>query len=155
MSAVLKPAPQFRPMRETDVESIIVIESLAYDYPWTAGIFHDCLRIGYSCWIMGQQNPVDGYGIMTIGAGECHILNVCIHPCLHNKGLGRMMLEHLLGLAAEYKADTAFLEVRPTNRSAIHLYDSMGFNQVGVRRAYYPAGDSREDALIMAKTLLV
>lgn len=154
MSAVLKPEPQFRPMRETDVEAVLAIENSAYDYPWTPGIFHDCLRVGYSCWIMGQQNPVDGYGIMTIGAGECHILNVCINPGLQNLGLGRFMLEHLLGLAGEYRADTAFLEVRPTNRPAIHLYESMGFNQVGIRRDYYPVANGREDALILAKTLL-
>lgn len=154
MSAVLKPEPRLRPMREIDIETIIEIEHSAYDFPWTAGIFHDCLRVGYSCWILTQHNPVDSYGIMTIGAGECHILNVCVRPVLQNAGLGRFMMEHLLELAGEYKADTAFLEVRPTNRSAIHLYESMGFNQVGVRRDYYPAEQGREDALILAKTLL-
>lgn len=154
MSAVLKPTPQIRPMRETDVETVIDIEHSAYDFPWTPGIFHDCLRVGYSCWIMGQHNPIDSYGIMTVGAGECHILNVCVRPELHNCGLGRYMMEHLLGLAGEYRADTAFLEVRPSNRAAIHLYETMGFNQVGVRRGYYPAEHGREDALILAKTLL-
>lgn len=154
MSAVLKPSPRLRPMREIDVEAIIDIEHSAYDFPWTPGIFHDCLRVGYSCWVLGQHNPVDSYGIMTVGAGECHILNVCVRPLLQNTGLGRFMMEHLLDLAGEYRADTAFLEVRPTNKSAIHLYESMGFNRVGVRRGYYPAAQGREDALILAKTLV-
>lgn len=153
MSAVLKPVPEFRPMREPDVDTIIEIEQSAYDFPWTSGIFRDCLRVGYSCWILGQLNPIDGYGIMTVGAGECHILNVCIRPELQDRGLGRFMLEHLLGLARQYNADTAFLEVRPSNKAAIHLYDTMGFNQVGMRRRYYPAHRGREDALILAKTL--
>ncbi|MDZ7735395.1 MAG: ribosomal protein S18-alanine N-acetyltransferase [Gammaproteobacteria bacterium] len=141
-------------MREIDVEAIIEIEHSAYDFPWTPGIFHDCLRVGYSCWVLGQHNPVDSYGIMTVGAGECHILNVCVRPLLQNTGLGRFMMEHLLDLAGEYRADTAFLEVRPTNQSAIHLYESMGFNRVGVRRGYYPSAQGREDALILAKTLV-
>lgn len=153
MSAVLKPEPRIRPLREADVKQVIALEISAYDHPWTPGIFNDCLRIGYSCWVLSQQNPIDGYGIMTVGAGECHILNVCIRPELQNLGLGRVMLEHLLGLAIEYRADTAFLEVRPTNKPAIHLYESMGFNQVGIRRNYYPADQGREDALILAKSL--
>ncbi len=153
MSAVLKPVPALRPMREPDVDTVIDIEQSAYDFPWTAGIFRDCLRVGYSCWVIGQRNPIDGYGIMSISAGECHLLNVCIRPELQGKGLGRFMLEHLLGLAYDYNADTVFLEVRPTNYSAIHLYDTMGFNEVGVRRHYYPAHAGREDALILAKSL--
>lgn len=153
MSAVLKPVPSLRPMREPDVDMILEIEETAYHFPWTPGIFRDCLRVGYSCWVIGQLNPIDGYGIMSISSGECHILNVCIRPTLQNKGLGRFMLEHLLDLAQDYKADTAFLEVRPTNKAAIHLYDTMGFNQVGIRRRYYPANEGREDALILAKSL--
>jgi len=153
MSAVLKPVPRLRPMREIDVEAVIEVEHSAYDFPWTSGIFHDCLRVGYSCWILSQHNPIDSYGIMTAGAGECHILNVCVRPELQNSGLGRYMMEHLLQLAIEYRADAAFLEVRPSNRAAIYLYESMGFNRVGVRRDYYPAAQGREDALIMAKSL--
>ena len=153
MSAVVKPEVRLRPMRDTDVSALMEVETEAYHFPWTAGIFHDCLRVGYSCWVVSQHNPVDSYGIMTVGAGECHILNVCVRPALQSSGLGRFMMDHLLELAGEYKADTAFLEVRPSNKPAIHLYESMGFNQVGVRRDYYPAAQGREDALILAKTL--
>jgi ribosomal-protein-alanine N-acetyltransferase len=46
-----------------------------------------------------------------------------------------------------------FLEVRPSNVSARTLYEDEGFNELGCRRDYYPAGDGREDALILARTL--
>lgn len=154
MSAVLKPLPEFRPMQQADIDRVMDIEHSAYDFPWTAGIFRDCLRVGYCCWLLRQRNHIDAYSIMTVGAGEAHILNLCVRPDMQGRGLGRAMLEHLLELAVDHRADTVFLEVRPSNGIAINLYENTGFNCVGVRRNYYPAFSGREDALILAKTLV-
>lgn len=153
MSAVLKPVPEFRPMQQADIDCVMDIEHSAYDFPWTAGIFRDCLRVGYCCWLLRQLNHIDAYSIMTVGAGEAHILNLCVRPDMQGRGLGRAMLEHLLELAVDHRADTVFLEVRPSNGLAINLYENAGFNCVGVRRNYYPAFSGREDALILAKSL--
>jgi [ribosomal protein S18]-alanine N-acetyltransferase len=153
MSAVLKPVPEFRPMQQADVDSVMEIERCAYDFPWTTGIFRDCLRVGYCCWLLSQLSDIDAYSVMTVGAGEAHILNLCVRPDMQGRGLGRAMLDHLLDLASDHRADTVFLEVRPSNGAAINLYETMGFNCVGVRRNYYPAVRGREDALILAKTL--
>ena len=154
MSAVVKLAePRLRPMDEEDMPSVLEIENTAYPYPWNETIFLDCLRVGYCCWVMESESALVAYGVMAVGAGESHILNLCVRPQFQGLGYGRAMLEHLLELAAVHNADTAFLEVRPTNFSALRLYMNAGFNEVGVRRNYYPAKCGREDALIMARAL--
>lgn len=146
-------APTMRPMIDSDVEQVMVIENEVYRHGWTAGIFHDCLRVHYSCWVMEQDEELVGYGILSAAAGEAHILNIAIAPHLQGHGLGRMFMHFLLETARHHGADTAFLEVRPSNRVAMRLYDSLGFNQVGVRMDYYPSDRGREDAVIMARSL--
>lgn len=154
MSAVLKDEPlQIRPMRDVDLAMVLDIEREAYTFPWSEGIFRDCLRAGYCCWVVEQGELVRAYGIMQVGTGESHILNLCVRASGRGQGLGRALLNHLLEVAIEHRADTALLEVRPTNRAALGLYEAMGFNEVGVRRGYYPGRNGREDALILARCL--
>jgi len=154
MSAVVQsPGLAMRPMRSEDVPEVMLVETAAYPFPWTEGIFLDCLRVGYSCWVAEWDGEIVGYGVMSVAAGECHILNLCVHPKLQRQGLGRRMLRGLLALGRARKVDTAFLEVRGSNRSAVGLYSAEGFCEVGVRRGYYPAADGREDAVIMARSL--
>ncbi len=146
-------AAEMRPMRESDLAVVLAIERGAYPFPWSQGIFRDCLRVGYCCWVIETTAAPQGYGIMSVGAGECHILNLCIRPQSQRQGLGRTLLSHLLGVARSHHALTAMLEVRPSNEPALRLYQDMGFNEVGVRRAYYPRAGGREDALILATEL--
>jgi ribosomal-protein-alanine N-acetyltransferase len=154
MSAILKqPALHFRPMRETDLEEIMAIERRSYRYPWTRLIFNDCLRAGYCCWVCERQGVVEGYGVISIATGESHLLNLCVRPESQQQGIGRKLLLHLISLARRHNAEMMFLEVRPTNRAARALYESMGFNELGSRREYYPADHGREDALILARVL--
>ena len=155
MSAVIQaPRLQFRPMQESDLAQVLDTEVQAYQFPWSSNIFQDCLRIGYCSWVLEQEQFIIAYGVMSIAVGECHILNLCVHPQFQGLGYGQMMLEHLLELARKHKADMAFLEVRPSNGVARHLYDVNGFDEVGMRRNYYPAHVGREDAVIMACSLL-
>jgi ribosomal-protein-alanine N-acetyltransferase len=154
MSAILKqPALHFRPMQTADLEEIIAIERRSYPYPWTRLIFSDCLRVGYCCWICERQGIIEGYGVTSIAAGESHLLNLCVRPESLQQGIGRKLLLHLISLARRQNAEMMFLEVRPTNRAARALYESMGFNELGSRREYYPADHGREDALILARVL--
>jgi ribosomal-protein-alanine N-acetyltransferase len=154
MSAILKdPLLKLRPMHESDLEAVAAVERESYQFPWSQGIFRDCLRVGYCCWVCTRDTRVIGYGVMSVAVGESHVLNVCVHPDVQGQGVGRKLMERLLSLARSHSADTAYLEVRPSNRPALALYRSLGFSQVGVRRAYYPAGAGREDALILALTL--
>lgn len=154
MSAVFEtPTETYRLMTDYDLSVILDIEQRSYEFPWTEGIFHDCLRYGYSSWVMEINRQVIAYGVMSLAAQECHILNVCVDPDYQGQGIGRRLLEQLLNIARARKADTAFLEVRPTNTQALSLYFSEGFNEIGTRRNYYPALLGREDAVILAKAL--
>jgi len=148
------PAASIRPMREADLPVVAALERSAYQFPWTEGIFRDCLRVGYVCRVIelggaGEAARVIGYGILSVGAGEAHILNLCIAGELRCRGFGRLMLSHLIERAQGFGARDAFLEVRPSNTIAIRLYQSMGFEQIGVRRGYYQATAGREDAVVL------
>jgi len=108
----------------------------------------DCLRSGHHCWLTLYGNRVIGHAVMTIAADESHLLNIAIDPKCHGHGYGRILLKHMLGLAQQKNVGTIFLEVRDSNRVAATLYDSVGFNEVGRRRGYYPAKKGREDAIV-------
>jgi ribosomal-protein-alanine N-acetyltransferase len=150
MNALAAPVtPEFRPMKPEDIDRIILIERAAYPYPWTRGNFVDCLGSGYSCWVLEVADEVVGYSILMAGAGEGHVLNCCVAPAWQGRGLGRLMMQRLIRDAPGYGAEFLFLEVRPSNTRAINLYDSLGFESVGLRKHYYPADQGREDALVM------
>lgn len=153
-AAMVEPVRELRGMRLRDLDQVMEIEREAYDFPWSEGIFRDCMRVGYSCWVMAADQRVLGYCIMSVVQGECHILNLCVRPSAQGQGLGREILTDLLELAS-INADSAFLEVRPSNAAAIKLYFSEGFNEVGRRKDYYPSDTGREDAVVLAKALTV
>ena len=146
-------AVQIRPMHDLDVPVIVAIERAAYQFPWSEGIFRDCLRVGYVCRVVDVGGEPTGYGIMSVGAGEAHILNVCIRDEYRGRGLARKILLYLLDRARASGMREAFLEVRPSNTAAAQLYRSMGFEQVGMRRGYYQATIGREDAAVLRRVL--
>ncbi|HEY4443859.1 MAG TPA: ribosomal protein S18-alanine N-acetyltransferase [Steroidobacteraceae bacterium] len=145
---------EIRPMHELDVPVIVAIERAAYQFPWSEGIFRDCLRVGYVCRVVDVGGDMAGYGIMSIGAGEAHILNVCIRDEYRGRGFARKLLLYLLERARTSGMYEAFLEVRPSNTAATRLYHSMGFVHVGVRRGYYQATVGREDAAVLRRVLV-
>lgn len=154
MSAVRGILPaHFRAMNYADLKAVMAIEIRAYAFPWSETIFRDCIRIGYCCRLLEIQRRIEAYGVMSLGAGEAHVLNLCVRPESQGRRLARRMLEHLLETARADTVQTVFLEVRPSNGVAIQLYQSAGFCEVGRRRGYYPAVGGREDALVMAKEL--
>jgi ribosomal-protein-alanine N-acetyltransferase len=154
MSAVVSaPHPRLRAMREADLHAVLAVENAAYEFPWTYGIFRDCLRVGYLCFVYETPTALIGHGVMSVAAGECHILNLCVHPDWQRRGLGAELLEFLTGVAHRRGARMALLEVRVSNRAAYRLYTRLGFDEVGVRRGYYPARGGREDAIILAREL--
>ncbi|PKM13589.1 MAG: ribosomal-protein-alanine N-acetyltransferase [Gammaproteobacteria bacterium HGW-Gammaproteobacteria-3] len=142
---------RLRKMNTDDLAAVLAIEAENYNFPWSEGIFKDCFRAGYNCWVCEEMGRILGYSIVSIAVGEAHILNISVHPAEQGQGIGRKLLEHLIEIARGKKAETIFLEVRPSNISAIALYEKMGFNEIGVRKAYYPAANNaREDALMLA-----
>src|SRR5690606_41814343 len=92
MNARPNDAAHMRPMRQADIEAVMAIETRAYPFPWTAGIFRDCLRAGHHCWVLESGQGIIGYGVLSAAAGEAHILNVCVAPELQGQGHGRRLL---------------------------------------------------------------
>jgi len=153
MAAVLEPALEIRAMRRSDLTPVAEIEAVSYPFPWTRGIFADCLRVGYRCHVLCEDGAVAGYGIVSMALDEAHLLNLCIAPNRRRSGFARILLGHLIDEVRIAGMDRIFLEVRPTNRGAVALYRDHGFRQIGRRPGYYPAPDGREDAAIMVNHL--
>lgn len=152
----LPPGLSLRPMHFGDLDTITAIDARAYPYSWTRTVFADCLRAGYVCRVLlDDDTHIIGYGVVSVAAGEAHVLNVCIEPDRQGRGLGSALMRKLLRLARRQGARSALLEVRPTNQPAIRLYHQLGFNEIGRRPGYYPDDNGRrEDALVMSMELL-
>ena len=153
MAAVVKPVIQVRAMRSDDLVRVSELETVSYEFPWSLGVFADCLKVGHPCWVLCVDTRVAGYGILSMGAGEAHVLNICVDPDYRGQGLGRHLLRRLLDVARWNGAERVFLEVRPSNPLAKTLYDSLGFIEIGKRPRYYPARNGREDAIVMVLEL--
>jgi [ribosomal protein S18]-alanine N-acetyltransferase len=142
-----------RSMTQLDIPRVIEIEHDTYPFPWSEGIFRDCVRVGYLCRVIEMRGVVQGYAIMSFGADDAHLLNICVQRDLREQGVGRKLLQYLLDHACKLGMQHAFLEVRPTNPVAIHLYESIGFVRVGVRKGYYQGTPAREDAWVYKLSL--
>jgi len=153
MSAALEPKVAIRPMTPADLAGVSAVEQAAYQFPWSPGIFRDCLLAGYPSFVLVDDTMVIGYAIMSVAAGEAHILNICVHSDYQRKNFGRRMLRMLLDRAKESEVDSVYLEVRPSNEAGLSLYRAEGFVEVGIRPRYYQAARGREDAVILALTL--
>ena len=163
MSAQLQPSLQLRPMQMHDLDHIMQIEPTIYSHPWTYGNFSDSLQNGYSGWVMedtslGKTSEMIGYSLLMMVMDEAHLLNLSVVKYRQKQGLGRFLLEHMCSIARNHKALSMFLEVRPSNLSAIALYENIGFCEIAVRRGYYPADPDvsktgREDAILMGLAL--
>jgi ribosomal-protein-alanine N-acetyltransferase len=140
-------------MQMGDLDTIMQIEPTIYTHPWTRGNFSDSLNSGYSAWVLESEGKMMGYALMMMVMDEAHLLNLSIVKPQQKQGLGRYLLEHMLKIAKKHKAVNMFLEVRPSNISAIALYENMGFSEMAVRRGYYPATHGREDAVLMGLAL--
>ncbi len=143
-------APRFVPMTEHELQQVLDIENANYEFPWSRNIFLDCIKVGYRCVALQLDGVVAAYAVMSVAANEAHLLNLCVAPEYQGRGYGRVMLEHMLDAARRLHAGTCFLEVRRSNRKAIRLYHAAGFNQIGIRKDYYPAVQGREDAVTYA-----
>ena len=156
MSARLQTGPlRFFHMREDDVPSVLRIEQAAYPFPWTGGNFLDSIRSAYLCRVARDEaRGIVGYFLMMMALDEAHLLNITVDPALHGHGYGLALLEHATECARSKAMRSIMLEVRPSNRRALAIYERYGYVRIGVRRNYYPAPDNhRENAIVMKVTL--
>jgi len=141
---------QIREMVLLDLDKVERNELRSYQFPWTRGIFVDCLESNNLCLVLQEGEDLLGHAIATIGAGESHLLNLCMRRDQQGRGLGRVLLDRCVEEVQQRGAEMMFLEVRPSNQVAIALYESVGFNEIGLRKGYYPAAMGHEDALVLA-----
>ena len=156
---MIRPVPEaevvIRPMRHEDLPHVSDIERRSYEFPWSHGVFRDCLLAGYQCIVLERDGDVTGYGILSVAAGEAHILNLCVQPAFRSHGYGERLLDDMLFRARTSSVREIFLEVRPSNENALALYKKKGFFQVANRPAYYQSHEGREDAAVLSKKLTV
>lgn len=151
MNALLEPRLQRRPMTVRDLDTVAAVEATAYSFPWTRGNFTDSLAAGYLAEVLVDSDQrVLGYFIAMSGVDELHLLNITVAPAWQGQGLGRGLMHALQQHARELHLPSLWLEVRQSNQRARALYRQLGFAEVGLRRAYYPAAGPREDAVVMS-----
>jgi ribosomal-protein-alanine N-acetyltransferase len=153
MSAMPDTGARYRAMRADDLAAVIAIENVVYEFPWSQGNFADSILAGYCCRVLEQQGMLVGYGVLTVAAGESHLLNLSIAAQWQRRGLGRTLLGCFVEEARRLGARILLLEVRPSNPAARALYESSGFELIAMRRAYYPAAQGKEDAIVMSLSL--
>lgn len=142
-----------RNMLYDDLPNVSDIERRSYDFPWSHGVFRDCMLAGYVCLILDRGGVPTGYSILSIAAGEAHILNLCIDPDFRSLGYGERLLDEVIDRARYAEVAAVFLEVRPSNANALKLYRKKGFVKIAKRPAYYQAKDGREDADVLSLRL--
>ena len=150
-----EPPVTIREMTHDDLAMVSDIERRSYEFPWSHGVFRDCLLAGYQCFSLVRDDAVAGYGVLSVAAGEAHILNICVDPEYRSYGYGEKLLDEMLFRARAASVRQVFLEVRPSNERALQLYRKKGFHQVANRPAYYQANEGREDAAVLAKKLVI
>ncbi|MEO7743572.1 MAG: ribosomal protein S18-alanine N-acetyltransferase [Usitatibacter sp.] len=153
MSAVPVPQQQYRRMRAADLSEVAGLERSLYAFPWSLGNFRDSVNAGYDCWVVTCGEAVMGYSVLMIALDEAHLLNFAVASEWQNQGIGRAFLTHMVQVAKQAGCLIVYLEVRPSNLSARHLYRTAGFQQIAIRPDYYPATAGREDALFLGRTL--
>lgn len=157
MSAVMAmpdtPALEYRPMVESDLESVAAIEATVYVFPWTLGNFRDSLLSGYQCTVCWVGHELVGYAILMTALEEAHLLNIAVADHWQRRGIGAHFLQHIVEDVRRQHLEMLYLEVRPSNVCARRIYERFGFRQLGLRRDYYPAATGREDALFLGLNL--
>ena len=139
-----------RVLKLTDLPRILPIENAAYDFPWSEGVFRDCFNSNYTGLAIECGDEFLGYGMLSVAAGEAHVLNVVVDSTQRGLGLGKKLVKRLIDQARWHRVERVFLEVRESNTIARNLYAGLGFLEIGLRKAYYPGRQERENAVVMS-----
>lgn len=143
-----------RVMLDEDLAEVHAIEKSANRFPWSVKNFSDSLDAGHYAWVFcDPYDAIIGFAIVQLVLDEAHLLNICVRPDMQRQGYGRRILEHIIDYTKSRSAVLLVLEVRLSNQRAQQLYEQFGFNEMTIRRGYYPAEQGREDAILMGLDL--
>lgn len=141
-------------MTRNDLDQVYAIEHAVHIAPWSKEILSDCIEVGYDCRVLEEGSIVCGYIICRNTDMSCHILNLCIGKAYQALGYGRILLSTVLDELKKHTQITQVdLEVRPTNKIALTLYESLGFTREGISKEYYRSQAGTEDAIILKKSI--
>lgn len=142
------------PIEEQDFDALYAIEQAAHAVPWSLGMLKNNQGERYLNLKIVEGHQIYGFAICQTVLDEATLFNIAIDPQKQGLGLGRQLLNELITQLRQKGILTLWLEVRESNKKAQALYDSLGFNQVDIRKNYYPTADGkREDAVVMAAYL--
>jgi len=151
--SLLALAAESFPMNERDLDAVAALEASLQAFPWSRGNFADSLAAGHSVWVLRRGGELLGFSVVMQVIDEAHLLNIGVAARHQGHGHGARLLSQAMERARLVGATRLFLEVRPSNERAVELYRHFGFRQIGLRKAYYPGADGREDALVFDKEL--
>lgn len=142
---------QISPIQEQDFDQLFMIEQNAHAVPWSMGTLKNNQGENYLNLKMTKEQQIFGFAICQTVLDEATLFNLAIDPKWQSKGYGKALLQDLINRLRDKNISTLWLEVRESNQHAKQLYDKMGFNEVDIRKNYYPLpnGD-RENAIVMA-----
>jgi ribosomal-protein-alanine N-acetyltransferase len=151
---------QFRVMEKSDITLVYEIETASHLHPWSEKNFLDCLEHQYCNYVLLEDSlPIQIVGLCIVmpGVEELHLLNITIHPHFRRQKIASRALSAIEEIGYRHNYLKMLLEVRRSNKSAIKMYEELGYMLIGARKDYYPMhkGDTflREDALVMEKIL--
>ena len=146
---------EIRKMCLEDIGQVILIEHEIFIFPWTLGNFCDSIKAGYGCQVLTRKDndTLMGYGVLMMGVDEAHLLTLGVGSAWQKQGYGAYLLQHFIELAGNQGARFVLLDVRVSNTNAAKLYRRLGFEQIAVRKGYYPAMCGKEDAFVMRLVL--
>lgn len=143
---------QIRKMTAEDIPFAAEIEKLCFVHPWSEqSITQELCRDGSVFLMAFEENRAVGYVGLSTVLDEGYMGNLAVIADFRRKGVGRALMTELIKACEESQLSFVTLEVRSSNIPAISLYNSLGFNQVGLRKNYYK--EPVEDALLLTKFL--
>lgn len=138
-------------IKDEDITGLCQLEQQSQSHPWNQQQISDCFGDFYEFWVDPKLNC---YGVIRVVAEQAELINICVNPSSRRRGFAQQLLCHLHDRSTVLQAETILLEVRAGNKAALALYYNNGYDQISLRKAYYPSASGREDALVLQKKLI-
>ncbi len=134
-----------------DADSIWLLEQKLIECPWQKSDIVDSINSSdYIFMVYEKDERICGYGSIRLTAPECELNNIAVDICFQKRGIASKIMLSLLQSAKSLDCEKMFLEVNSENKTAINMYDKLGFEQISKRKNYY---GENSDALIYCKQI--